>query len=137
MLNVPTLWTAFIFNFLALGLIWAYILRSYPSFEAARFWTASAFAAVAGGLLAIAATIMGSLVPLAFGGTCAVFASCLLAMGVRRFYGEPVRWRLTGAIAAATFAGSVHGVVVHTTIDCPSASSSGNRTYSDGSDRSW
>ena len=40
MLNVPTLWTAFVVNFLALGLIWAYILYSYPSFVAARHWTA-------------------------------------------------------------------------------------------------
>ena len=37
MLNVPTLWTVFVVNFLALGLIWAYIARSYPKFEAARF----------------------------------------------------------------------------------------------------
>ena len=105
MLNVPTLWTAFILNFLALGLIWAYILHSYPSFEAARFWTGSAFAAVLAGLLGVAATITGSLVPLVFGGTSAVLASCLLAMGVRRFYSEPLRWRLTGAIVAWAFAG--------------------------------
>ena len=39
MLNVPTLWTAFVINFLALGLIWAYILHSYPSLKAARYWT--------------------------------------------------------------------------------------------------
>ena len=41
MLSVPTLWTVFVINFLALGLIWAYVMRSYPSFDAARFWTAS------------------------------------------------------------------------------------------------
>ena len=38
MLSVPTLWTVFVINFLALGLIWAYVMRSYPTFEAARFW---------------------------------------------------------------------------------------------------
>src|SRR6516165_7798307 len=48
MLNVATLWTAFVVNFLSLGLIWAFVMRSYPAFEAARFWTASAFAAAAG-----------------------------------------------------------------------------------------
>jgi predicted signal transduction protein with EAL and GGDEF domain len=48
MLSVPTLWTVFVINFLALGLIWAYIMRSYPTFEAARFWTGSAFAAAGG-----------------------------------------------------------------------------------------
>ena len=105
MLNVPTLWTAFIFNFLALGLIWAYILHSYPSFEAARFWTGSAFAAVVGALFAMAGTVMASLVPLLFGATSAVFASGLLAMGIRRFYDEPVRWRQTAAITALTFGG--------------------------------
>src|SRR5207253_6261620 len=48
MLSVPTLWTVFVINFLALGLIWAYVMRSYPTFEAARFWTGSAFVAAAG-----------------------------------------------------------------------------------------
>ena len=48
MLNVPTLWTAFVINFLALGLIWAYILYSYPSLNAARYWTGSALALAAG-----------------------------------------------------------------------------------------
>ena len=43
MLNVPTLWTAFVVNFLALGLIWAYVMRSYPNLASARYWTASAF----------------------------------------------------------------------------------------------
>ena len=37
MLNVPTLWTVFVINFLALGLVWAYVTRSYPKFEAAPF----------------------------------------------------------------------------------------------------
>jgi hypothetical protein len=53
MLSVPTLWTVFVINFLALGLIWAYVMRSYPSFEAARFWTGSAFAAAIGAALAM------------------------------------------------------------------------------------
>jgi diguanylate cyclase (GGDEF)-like protein len=105
MLNVPTLWTTFVFNFLALGLIWAYILHSYPSLEAARFWTGSAFAAVGAALLAMAATIADSLVPLVFGATSAVFATCLLTMGVRRFYAEPTLWRQTVAITALTFTG--------------------------------
>jgi len=48
MLSVPTLWTVFVINFLALGLIWAYVARSYPAFEAARFWTGSAFAGAPG-----------------------------------------------------------------------------------------
>ncbi len=53
MLSVPTLWTVFIVNFLALSLIWAYVMRSYPKLEAARFWTASASVAVLGALTAL------------------------------------------------------------------------------------
>ena len=53
MLSVPTLWMVFVVNFLALGLIWTYVMRSYPNFEAARFWTGSAFAAAGGAALAM------------------------------------------------------------------------------------
>ena len=53
MLNVPTLWTVFVVNFSALGLIWAYVTRSYPKFEAARFWMASAFVGAAGAMTAL------------------------------------------------------------------------------------
>jgi diguanylate cyclase (GGDEF)-like protein len=105
MLNVPTLWTAFIVNFLALGLIWAYILHSYPTFKAARFWTGSALALAAGALGATLAPITGSLIPLLFAGTITVFATCLAVMGIRQFYGEPALWRQTAAITALTLAG--------------------------------
>ena len=105
MLNVPTLWTAFIINFLALGLIWAYVLHSYPSFKAARYWTGSALALAAGASIAMLATVTDSLIPLLFGGTTVVFATCLTVMGIRRFYDEPVLWRQTAGLTALTFAG--------------------------------
>src|SRR5947209_2865439 len=85
MMNVPTLWTAFVINFLALALIWAYILHSYPTLEAARYWTGSACAVVASAVTAMVTVATGSLVPLLFAGTGAVFAVCLAVMGVRRF----------------------------------------------------
>ena len=105
MLNVPTLWTAFVINFLALGLIWVYILHSYPSLTAARYWTGSALALAAGAMIATLTTVTESLVPLLFGGTTVVFATCLTVMGVRRFYGEPVLWRQTAVLTTLTFAG--------------------------------
>ena len=105
MLSVPTLWTAFIVNSLSLGLIWAYILHSYPTFKAARYWTGSALSLAGGALVATLTAITQSLVPLLFGGTVTVFATCLAAMGIRRFYGEEVLWWQTGAITALTFAG--------------------------------
>ena len=77
MLSVPTLWTAYVINFLALGLVWAYVTRSYPKFEAARFWTGSAFAAAAGAALAMLRMFMDSLLPLLAAATVLVFASAL------------------------------------------------------------
>jgi diguanylate cyclase (GGDEF)-like protein len=105
MLNVPTLWTAFVVNFLALGLIWAYIMYCYPSFEAARFWTGSAFAAVGGAAMAMLVLAVNSLLPLLFGGTMVIFSTCLGAMGIKRFYGEPISWRATVLIAGLACAG--------------------------------
>jgi len=105
MLNVPTLWTAFIINFLALGLIWAYVTRSYPKFAAAPYWTASAFAAALGASLASLRIVVDSLLPLLAGGTVLIIASCLAAMGVRRFYDRPVGWRQTALITGLGTAG--------------------------------
>jgi len=105
MLNVPTLWTAFIVNFLALGLIWTYILHSYPSLTAARYWTGSALALAAGTSIAMLMIVTESLIPMLFGGTTVVFATWLTVMAIRRFYGEPVLWRQTAAMTALTFAG--------------------------------
>src|SRR6202166_3945912 len=111
MLNVPTLWTAFVVNFLALGLIWAYVMRSYPKFEAARFWTASAFAAAGGAALAMLRTAVDWLRPLLCGGTVLIFAACLAAMGIKRFYDRPVSWRAAALITGLSFAGLLFFIV--------------------------
>ena len=111
MLSAPTLWTAFVVNFLALGLIWAYVTRSYPKFEAARFWTASAFAAAAGAALASLRVVVDTLLPLLAGGTVLIFAACLAAMGIRRFYDRPVGWRQTALITGLGFAGVAFFIV--------------------------
>jgi diguanylate cyclase (GGDEF)-like protein len=105
MLSVPTLWTAFVVNFLALGLIWAYVMRSYPSLGAARFWTGSAFVAALGAGLAMLRMALDSLLPLLAGGTVLIFAACLAAMGIKRFYDQPVSWRGTALITGLSFAG--------------------------------
>ena len=110
-MSVPTLWTAFVVNFLALGLIWAYVMRSYPKFEAARFWTASAFAAAGGGALAMLRIAVDSLMPLLAGGTVLIFAACLAAMGIKRFYDRPVSWRAAALITGSSFAGLLFFIV--------------------------
>ena len=95
MLSVPTLWTVFVINFLALGLIWAYVMRSYPAFAPARFWTGSAFVAAAGASLAMLRVVMtDSLLPLVLAGTALILAICLAAMGIRKFFDQPLSWRV-------------------------------------------
>jgi diguanylate cyclase (GGDEF)-like protein len=106
MLNLPTLWTVFVVNFLSVGLIWVYVARSYPKLAAARFWTASAFTGAFGALLAMTVlAVHGSLLPLLAGGTVMIFAAFLAAMGIQRFYERPVGWRFaclaTGLTCAA------------------------------------
>lgn len=106
MLSVPTLWTVFVINFLALGLIWAYVVRSYPAFAPARFWTGSSFVAAAGAAVAMVRVFMTDLtVPLIVGGTALVLAICLAAMGIRTFYGRPASWRGTLLITGLGCAG--------------------------------
>ena len=96
MLSVPTLWTVFVVNFLAVALIWAYVAYTYPKFEAAKFWAASRVAASARrlprhadrGVPAAAAAASSA-------ATVMIFAACLVAMGIERFYERPISWRRT------------------------------------------
>src|SRR5471030_2987815 len=105
MLSVPTLWLVFVVNFVALGLIWAYVMRSYPNFAAAPWWTGSAFVAAAGAAISMLRGIVDSILPLLAGGTMLILACCLAATGIRRFYGQDMSWRLTAAITGLSFAG--------------------------------
>src|SRR3989440_2713567 len=117
MLSVPTLWTVFVINFLALGLIWAYVMRSYPSFEAARFWTGSAFVAAAGAALAMLRVVFpDALTPLLFAGTTLILAICLAAMGIRKFFSRSVSWRNTVLITGFGFAGLAFFIFVHDSV---------------------
>ena len=112
MLSVPTLWTVFVINFLALGLVWAYVMRSYPKFHAARFWTAAALAAASGAGLSMLRGVVDSRLPLVVGGTLLILACCLCAMGVKRFYGRPVSWPAMAAIIVLSSCGLTWFMVV-------------------------
>ena len=108
MLSVPTLWTVFVVNFLAVALIWAYVAYTYPKFEAAKFWAASSALGAFGSFLAMLIMVFqGSLLPLICGGTVLIFAASLVASGIERFYEQPVSWRRTGLITALTSAGLI------------------------------
>ena len=105
MLSVPTLWIVFVVNFMALGLVWTYVMRSYPNFGAARFWTASCYIAALGAAVSMLRSVTDSLIPLVFGGTILVAACCAASMGVNLFYGQPVSWRRNLLITGLSFAG--------------------------------
>jgi len=112
MLSVPTLWTVFVINFLALGLVWAYVMRSYPKFDAAKFWTGAALVAACGAALSMLRGVLDSRLPLLAGGGLLILACCLAAMGIKRFYDEPVSWRATLAIVVLSTAGLTWFMVV-------------------------
>ena len=106
MLSVPTLWAVFVINFLALGLIWGYVARSYPAFAPARFWTGSSFAAAAGGAMATLRVVMpDSLLPLLVAGTALILAIWIATMGVQKFFNRPVEWRFAISATALASAG--------------------------------
>ncbi|OKO69952.1 diguanylate cyclase [Bradyrhizobium sp. NAS80.1] len=112
MLSVPTLWTVIVINFLALGLIWAYVVRSYPKFEAARYWTAAAVLAATGSGISMLRDVMDMRFPLIAGGGLMIFSSCLTCMGVTRFYHKPVSWLTAIAISLLSSAGLTLFLVV-------------------------
>lgn len=95
MLSVPTLWIVFVVNFLALGLVWTYVMRSYPTLVAARYWAAAAFTAAFFAAVSMLRGHVDSMLPLLFAGAGLIFAVCLCTMGIRRFYERPVSWQTT------------------------------------------
>ncbi len=105
MLSVPTLWIVFVINFSALGLVWAYVMRSYPTFETSRYWTASACCAALGATLGMLRLVVPPLIPLMCASMLLIAATSLAAMGIERFYGRPASWRLNIAIVALGFVG--------------------------------
>ncbi len=112
MLSVPTLWVVFVVNFMALGLIWTYVMRSYRNFEAARFWTTSALCAALGAIVGMLRMYVPPMVPLMTHGVLLIAATCLATMGIERFYGRPASWRLSALIVVAAFIAMSYFVVV-------------------------
>lgn len=108
MLSVPTLFLVFLINFFALGLVWSYVARSYPSFTAARFWAAGAFLAAAGAGVSLFRGVAHPLIPILIGSGLFIMAGWLAAMGVQRLYDRPAGWR-TAIIATVL---SVAGLAV-------------------------
>jgi diguanylate cyclase (GGDEF)-like protein len=92
MLSVPTLFVVFVVNFLAIGVVWSYVARSYPNFEAARYWCAMALIAAVGAGISLMRGQIDPLIPILLGNGLVIVACCVGAMGIKRFYGKPVSW---------------------------------------------
>jgi diguanylate cyclase (GGDEF)-like protein len=104
MLSVPTLWTVFVVNFLAVGIVWAYVLHSYPNFDAARYWALTALSIALGSAISMLRGVIDPAVPILIGNGLMIQACWFAAMGIRRFYGLPVSWRPGVLITAGTCA---------------------------------
>lgn len=104
MLSVVTLWVVFAVNFLALAAVWFYVARSYPKFQAARFWGGAALLISLGAAISILREFVPPLIPLLFAGTSVIAACCLINAGVQTFYGLPVTWRRHIGIVGGSFA---------------------------------
>lgn len=117
MLSMSTLWIVFVINFLALALLWGYVMRSYPTFAAAHYLTAAAFFAATGAALSMLRSVVASpLLTLLISGALLIFACCLSSMGVRRFYGKPAAWGAAFAMTGACAAGMAYFVYVQDSV---------------------
>jgi hypothetical protein len=116
MLSVPTLWTVFAINFLAVGMVWGYVMRSYPKFDAARFWALAALSIALGSLLSMLRGIADPTIPIVLGNGLMILACCFAEMGIKRFYGRPISWRISLVITAVTCAGLAFFLLVYDSI---------------------
>jgi diguanylate cyclase (GGDEF)-like protein len=91
---MPTLWVVFMTNFVAVGLVWLHVMRSYPTFAPARFWTAGALICAASAALGLLRGIIDPVVTLVVGGSCIVLSCCLFTQGIFSFYGKRTTWHL-------------------------------------------
>jgi diguanylate cyclase (GGDEF)-like protein len=112
MLSVPTLWMVFVTNFLALALVWAYVMHSYPKFETARYWAFATVMAAIGAAVSMFRGEMPSQLPLLLSAACLLMAGRFAVMGVARFYGEPFSWLPTVLVVGLTTAGMAYFMLV-------------------------
>ncbi len=105
MFSVPTLFVVFAVNFLSLALVWFYVLRSYPNFGAARYWSAAAFVAFVAASLSLLRGVIHPVIPVLAGGGLFILGGFLAAMGIQRLFGRPVMWRTALTVTALSVVG--------------------------------
>jgi diguanylate cyclase (GGDEF)-like protein len=104
MLSVSTLFMVFTVNFLAIAVVWAYVMTSYPNLHAARYWTIGAFAAAIGTAISVLRSFVDidPLIPVVLGGGLMLFATSLATMGMNQFYGRPTDWAIQVALVVVS-----------------------------------
>jgi diguanylate cyclase (GGDEF)-like protein len=112
MLNVSTIWLVFTVNFVSSGLMWTYVMRRYPSFGAARYWSAGSLMAAAAPMVGLLREPTNSQAPVVIAALMTFLACWLFEMGVRQFYHRPPSWRSAILVTGLSFAGLVFFQVV-------------------------
>lgn len=101
-LSAQTLQIVVLANFAALAVVWTYVASSYPTLKAARFWTASAWAAAGGVAVSLLRGIADPLLPIMIGSSLMILACCLLWAAIRQFYNLPLPLRTSAIVVVAT-----------------------------------
>lgn len=105
MLSMPTLWVVFMTNFVAVGLVWLHVARSYPDFTPARYWTVGSMICAGSAGLGLLRGIIEPMISLLVGGSCIVLSCCIFTLGIYSFYGRPVSWRMPVIATCIAFLG--------------------------------
>ncbi len=92
MLSVPTLWTSFLTVFVALAIVWAYVVRSYPTMAAARYWLLGSLFGALGTAISMLRFVEPVAISVVVSSTLFILCAWTFYNGVRRFYGLPVSW---------------------------------------------
>lgn len=103
-LDFLTLYIVIFLNSLTVCIIWTAVSLSYRSFTPPRIWLASVVLTLIGGIVLSLQGNEGSFWPAVIGNTIIIYGFCLSWVGVRYFYGRRGGWRLSLAIALASFA---------------------------------
>ncbi len=82
------------------AVLWAAIVYRYPDLGGARFWLCGAIVPIFGGAILATQGNDGLLAQTVLGNAFTIAGFYLCLMGVRRFHGDPTRWRSCSALLA-------------------------------------
>jgi diguanylate cyclase (GGDEF)-like protein len=116
MLNIPTIQVVTWANFVSLVVVWTYVIRSYPTLKAARFWQLGALLAAVASSIALLRGVVPAFIPVIFGNGLMITGICLAWWGVRQFYGRPIPLRASVIVTLSTMVALAIGLFVYDSI---------------------